>query len=99
MDEKKKKQDDKLKKAQQLREAQDKEKFEKARKLLQVCGFYAIKGVYRQFINSFLKTENCRKKSNVLEKRHNKNNRRNKQEWLNRSAKTKNVRRSESKCD
>lgn len=56
MDEKKKKQDDKLKKAQQLREAQDKEKFEKARKLLQVCGFYAIKGVYRQFINSFLIT-------------------------------------------
>lgn len=40
MDEKKKKQDDKLKKAQQLREAQDKEKFEKARKLLQVCGFF-----------------------------------------------------------
>lgn len=53
MDEKKKKQDDKLKKAQQLREAQDKEKFEKARKLLQVCGFFALNEFYRKFINSF----------------------------------------------
>lgn len=39
VDEKKKKQDDKLRKAQQLREAQDKEKAEKQRKLLLVSGF------------------------------------------------------------
>lgn len=40
MDEKKKKQDDKLKKAQQMREAQEKEKADKARKLLLVSWFW-----------------------------------------------------------
>lgn len=46
VDEKKKKQDDKLRKAQQLREAQDKEKHDKQRKLLLVNGFVPSHAIF-----------------------------------------------------